>query len=70
MFVGVIVCLIHSQSTRRYETTIKFLGYPYLDLRDNFQHTTQAGDAMHPTKGTDEILRVILNVDTVGNLGE
>lgn len=54
--------------THRYDSHIHLLGYPFLDSKEDFVHSTEACDVMHPRKNDPPLSVIDLSTVTVGSL--
>ena len=52
----------------RYDAHINLLGYPFLDSKEEFSHSTEACDVMHPQKNDPPLSIIDLSTVTIGSL--
>lgn len=53
-----------------YDAHINLNGYPFLDAKEEFEHTTMAQDAMQPRRGEGKLICITQDNDTVQSVGE
>ena len=52
-----------------YDAHINLNGYPFLDAKEEFEHTTIAHDVMRPRRGEGRLICLTLDGQTVGEVG-
>lgn len=53
-----------------YDAHINLNGYPFLDAKEEFEHTTMAQDAMQPRRGEGRLICLTQDSDTVQSVGK